>query len=63
MLAMWAVFFWRTPNCDDDIIKLLEETSLIIVLRRNLAAEQAEKVSRFSLTFPTDRFPVIHSRT
>lgn len=42
---MYAIFFWRLPNCDDDIITVVEETSMIIVLRRDFEAEAVEKVS------------------
>lgn len=45
LLAMMSLICWRLPNCDDDIIEVVEGTSMIIVLRRDFEAEAAEKVS------------------
>lgn len=41
---MVSLICWRLPNCDDDIIEVVEGTSMIIVLRRDFEAEAAEKV-------------------
>lgn len=46
------MLFWRVPTTDDEIAGLVEETSLIILLERDHAAEQIES-ERSSSESPT----------
>ena len=44
LLAIYSMFFWRLPRTDDELINVIENTSLIIVVNRDFEAEEAEKV-------------------
>ena len=44
ILAIYSLFFWHVPRSDDELINVIENTSLIIVVNRDFEAEEAEKV-------------------
>lgn len=44
---MWSVLFWHLPRTDDEVIEVVEGTSMVLVLRRDHDAEAAQKVMDF----------------
>lgn len=43
LVGILSVLFWRVPSSDDDIVAIVEGTSMVTVLRRDLDAEKARR--------------------
>lgn len=44
LIGLWSIFFWHLPT-DQDIVEMVEGSSLTIVLRRDKEVEEAEKAT------------------